>query len=75
MHVRREKYQIAVPQVEFLGYLIDASRLHPTAAKFQAIQQVLRPTNKMELQVLLGLLNFYMVLPLKVLLLSCCIGC
>uniref|UniRef100_A0A670HPH4 Gypsy retrotransposon integrase-like protein 1 n=1 Tax=Podarcis muralis TaxID=64176 RepID=A0A670HPH4_PODMU len=66
LKVKREKCQIAVPQVEFLGYLIDASGLHPTTSKIRAIQQAPIPKNKTELQAFLGLLNFYnMFLPHK----------
>uniref|UniRef100_A0A670I4V1 Gypsy retrotransposon integrase-like protein 1 n=1 Tax=Podarcis muralis TaxID=64176 RepID=A0A670I4V1_PODMU len=66
LKVKREKCQIAVPQVEFLGYLIDASGLHPTTSKIRAIQQAPTPKNKTELQAFLGLLNFYnMFLPHK----------
>ncbi|KAM5191470.1 uncharacterized protein ACMZJ9_018590 [Mantella aurantiaca] len=62
LKVKEEKCKIAVPQVEFLGYLIDASGLHPTQAKVQAIQEAPTPKNKTELQAFLGLLNFYSVL-------------
>lgn len=59
--MKMEKCQIAVPQVEFLGYLIDVSSLHPMETNVQAIKQVLTPTDKIELQTFLGLLNFYNV--------------
>ncbi|XP_033014646.1 uncharacterized protein K02A2.6-like, partial [Lacerta agilis] len=66
LKVKKEKCLIAVPQVEFLGYLINASGLHPTTSKIRAIQEAPIPKNKTELQAFLGLLNFYnMFLPHK----------
>lgn len=50
LKAKQEKCQIAMPQVEFLSYLVDASSLHPTAAKIQAIQQAPLPKTKMDLQ-------------------------
>lgn len=68
LKLKKEKCQIAVPQAEFLGYLVDTSRLHLTTAKVQAIQKAPTPTNKTELQAFLGLLNFYSIfLPHKAL--------
>lgn len=64
LKVKREKCHITVPQVKFLGYLVDASGQHPTEAKIKVIQLALIPKTKMDLQVFLGLLNFYgMLLP------------
>lgn len=59
LKVKKEKCKIAVTQVEFLGYLIDASGLHATKAKTQAIHETPTPRNKTELQAFLGLFNFY----------------
>lgn len=50
--------KLGVPQVEFLGYLIDAAGLHPAPSKVQAIRNAPTPTNKPDLQSFLGLLNF-----------------
>lgn len=55
------KCRIRVPQVEFLGFLLDAKGIHPTPSKTQAIQEVPAPSSKSELQAFLGLLNFYNV--------------
>ncbi|XP_032069735.1 uncharacterized protein K02A2.6-like [Thamnophis elegans] len=66
LKVKRDKCQIAVPQIEFLGFLIDGRGIHPTAAKTKAIVEAPAPTNRAELQTFLGLLNFYaMFLPHK----------
>lgn len=48
-----------VPQVEFLGYLIDGNGIQPTASKLRAIKEAPKPKTKAELQAFLGLLNFY----------------
>lgn len=59
--VKKEKCSIAVPQVKFLGFLVNSSGIHPTSSKTKAIQDVPAPSNKAELQAFLGLLNFYAV--------------
>lgn len=59
--VKKEKCHIAVPQVEFLGFLIDSVGLHPTTSKTKAIHEAPTPTSKAELQAFLGLLNFYTI--------------
>ncbi|XP_032067723.1 uncharacterized protein K02A2.6-like [Thamnophis elegans] len=61
LKVKRDKCQVAVAQIEFLGFLIDGSGIHPTAAKTKAIVEAPAPTNRAELQAFLGLLNFYAV--------------
>ncbi|XP_013912967.1 PREDICTED: uncharacterized protein LOC106541915 [Thamnophis sirtalis] len=49
----------SVKQVEFLGFLIDGQGIDPTPAKVSAIRNAPTPSSKAELQVFLGLLNFY----------------
>lgn len=44
-----------------MAYLEDTSSQHLTASKIRNIQQAPLPTNKIELQAFLGLLNFYNV--------------
>ncbi|XP_032069854.1 uncharacterized protein K02A2.6-like, partial [Thamnophis elegans] len=61
LKVKRDKCQVAVSQIEFLGFLIDGNGIHPTAAKTKAILEAPAPTNRAELQAFLGLLNFYAV--------------
>ncbi|XP_060543768.1 uncharacterized protein K02A2.6-like isoform X2 [Pantherophis guttatus] len=61
LRVRRDKCIIGVQEVEFLGYLIDGTGIHPTKAKVRAIHEAPAPKNKAELQAFLGLLNFYAV--------------
>lgn len=59
LQLKREKCTIGVPQVEFLGFLIDAQGIHPTPSKIAAIKHTPTPSCKSELQAFLGLLNFY----------------
>ncbi|KAL3226612.1 hypothetical protein MRX96_024816 [Rhipicephalus microplus] len=59
LKVKREKCQLGVAQVEFLGFRIDAEGIHSTPEKTQAILGAPRPSNKTELQAFLGLVNFY----------------
>ncbi|XP_032997840.1 uncharacterized protein LOC117042402 [Lacerta agilis] len=59
LKVKREKCFLGVPQVEFLGFLVDAKGIHPTSAKVTAIRSAPAPQSKKELQSFLGLLNFY----------------
>ncbi|KAL3179605.1 hypothetical protein MRX96_037985 [Rhipicephalus microplus] len=57
LKVKREKCQLGVAQVEFLGFRIDAEGIHPTPEKTQAILGAPRPSNKTELQAFLGLVT------------------
>ncbi|GBM29413.1 Uncharacterized protein K02A2.6 [Araneus ventricosus] len=45
--------------VEYLGFVMNASGIHPSDSKVRAIHEAPRPKNKTELQAFLGLLNFY----------------
>ncbi|KFD59948.1 hypothetical protein M514_27867, partial [Trichuris suis] len=56
---KKEKCLIGVKTVDFLGYRIDASGIHPSASKLEAIHKAPAPQNQQELQAFLGLLNFY----------------
>uniref|UniRef100_A0A5S6Q2K1 Reverse transcriptase domain-containing protein n=1 Tax=Trichuris muris TaxID=70415 RepID=A0A5S6Q2K1_TRIMR len=59
IRLKREKCVLGAESVTFLGYCIDAQGIHPTEEKVQAIHNAPRPSNKLELQSFLGLLNFY----------------
>ncbi|XP_026562019.1 uncharacterized protein K02A2.6-like, partial [Pseudonaja textilis] len=59
LRLKKEKCAIATRQVDFLGYKIDASGIHPLESKVRAIHEAPTPTSKTELQAFLGLLNFY----------------
>ncbi|KRX51725.1 Uncharacterized protein T09_7692 [Trichinella sp. T9] len=59
LRIKSDKCKFCLPRVEFLGFEIDATGIHPAKAKVQAIQDVPTPKNKQQLQAFLGLLNFY----------------
>lgn len=61
LKLKPDKCKLGVPQVEFLGYLVDVARLHPTPSKVLAIRNAPTPSSKPELQAFLGFLNFYNV--------------
>lgn len=61
LKVKRSKCIVAASKIEFLGFLIDGKGIHPTESKTNAILHGPAPTNKAELQVFLGLLNFYAI--------------
>ena len=46
-------------QVEYLGYKIDSSGIHPTNEKLEAIKNAPAPKDTSQLKAYLGLLNFY----------------
>ncbi|KFD50407.1 LOW QUALITY PROTEIN: hypothetical protein M513_08634 [Trichuris suis] len=59
LHARKEKCIFGVTSVDFLGHRIDASGIHPSKRKMEAIYNAPIPRNKRELQAFLGLPNFY----------------
>lgn len=59
LKLRLDKCTLSVPQVTYLGYLIDKNGIHPTKEKEQAIVQAPAPTHITQLRAYLGLLNFY----------------
>lgn len=59
LRVNKGKCAFAVPWVQFLGFVIDQSGIHPTKQKIDAIEGTPAPENVKELQAFLGLLNFY----------------
>ncbi|XP_060545241.1 uncharacterized protein K02A2.6-like [Pantherophis guttatus] len=61
LKLKKAKCKFGVPQVEFLGFLVDGSGIHPTPSKVEAIKKAPTPTCKAELQAFLGLLNFYSI--------------
>ncbi|KRZ77842.1 Transposon Tf2-6 polyprotein [Trichinella papuae] len=59
LRVNAEKCKFCLRRIEFLGFDIDASGIHPSKQKVAAIHNTPQPRNKKELQTFLGLLNFY----------------
>ncbi|KAK2708645.1 hypothetical protein QYM36_014295 [Artemia franciscana] len=54
----RSKCQIAVQSVRYFGHIIDNAGIKPDPEKLRAINEMLTPKLKEELQTLLGMLNF-----------------
>ena len=59
LKLKRSKCVIGVPEVVFLGFRINKDGIHPLQQKIDATEDAPSPTNKSELQVLLGIINFY----------------
>ena len=59
LRLNKSKCEFLLPQVEYLGHVIDESGLHPTQEKVKAIQDAPEPKNLMELCSFLGMINYY----------------
>ena len=57
--LNRDKCAFLLPQVEYLGHVIDGQGLHPTEEKVKAIKDAPRPKNVSELRAILGIINYY----------------
>lgn len=64
IRLNKEKCQWCLDEITYLGFKVNAKGIQPTDDKLGAIRAAPAPTNKLELQSYLGLLNFYrMFLP------------
>ena len=54
-----EKWSFSMDKVHYLGYIVDQHGIHVDLAKVQLIYDSLTPTTLTELQIFLGLANFY----------------
>jgi len=59
LQVKPEKCKFMKPSVEYLGHRIDASGIHTTTQKVEAILQAPRPRDVVQLRSFLGLLHYY----------------
>ncbi|UYV76646.1 K02A2.6-like [Cordylochernes scorpioides] len=59
LRLKKEKCHFYVPEIEFLGMIIDHKGIHPSEEKLRAIKDARPPSNKRELMYFLGLLNYY----------------
>ena len=59
IRARRAKCAFLCDSVEYLGHHIDATGLHTTTSKVEAISQAPQPRNVQELRSFLGLLHYY----------------
>src|SRR5207249_5205560 len=54
----RQIFSRSNPSIRPRGHLVDSSGVHPSEKKVRSIKNARNPTNKTELQVFLGLINF-----------------
>ncbi|KAL7297103.1 hypothetical protein TKK_0009525 [Trichogramma kaykai] len=59
LRLNLKKCYFMVPKLEVLGYVIDATGLHKSNTKVQAMVEAPQPKNTKELASFLGLVNFY----------------
>lgn len=59
VRLKREKCVFGTTEVVYLGYNIDAQGFHPVENKVQAVRDAPSPSNVSEVNVYLGLLNYY----------------
>jgi hypothetical protein len=58
--INLEKCVFAVDSFEFFGHVVSAQGARPITSYMEAVEQRLPPTTIRELQVFMGLVNFYM---------------
>ena len=59
LKLNKAKCAFLMPQVEYLGHIIDQHGLHPTKEKVKAIREAPQPHNVNELRSFLGIINYY----------------
>ena len=59
LHLKREKCNLMLPEVQYLGHKISAKRLEPTDEKIKAIREAPTPQNVTQLRSFLGAINYY----------------
>ena len=59
LKLNKAKCAFLMPQVEYLGHIIDQHGLHPTKEKVKAIREASQPHNVNELKSFLGIINYY----------------
>ena len=59
LRLNKEKCSFLLPQIEYLGHIIDAQGLHPTQEKVRAIKNSPKPKNVTELRSFFGMLTYY----------------
>ncbi|XP_065089799.1 uncharacterized protein K02A2.6-like [Ochlerotatus camptorhynchus] len=58
-HLRFEKCRVSLPQIKFLGHIIDKDGLRPDPAKTNAISEMPPPMNVSQLRSYLGAIKYY----------------
>ena len=59
LKLNKAKCSFLMPQVEYLGHIIDQYGLHPTEKKVKAIKEAPQPCNVNDLRAFLGIINYY----------------
>jgi hypothetical protein len=59
LYANLEKCSFGMNMVQYLGYIVDENGVHVDLAKIQVIRDWPSPTTLTELQIFLGLANFY----------------
>lgn len=59
LKLKKSKCTFAVPEVTFLGFMLNQHGVKPSEDKIRAMSEAPEPTNKQQLQAFLGLITFY----------------
>ena len=59
VRLRQEKCEFRLSELRYLSHRIDATGIHPTSDKIQALKQAPVPQNVSQLRAFLGLVNYY----------------
>ena len=59
LKLKKEKCYVSKPSVDFLGFRIDSTGVHPLDEKIKSIRDAPPPVDKAQLQSFLGLVNYY----------------
>ncbi|OON17816.1 hypothetical protein X801_06343, partial [Opisthorchis viverrini] len=59
LRIKKEKCDLLVDHVDYLGFRISAEGLAPLAEKIRPILEALQPKNKHELRSFLGMVNHH----------------
>lgn len=57
--LQTQKCELFLPQIKYLGFIVDEQGRRPDSTKIAAIKDIPIPRNKSELQAFLGLVNYY----------------
>ena len=58
LRLNPDKLIVGEREVDYFGHLISADGLKPDPSKLKAVQEMPPPTNKTELQTMLGMINY-----------------
>ena len=61
LKLQKEKCEVGVAQLTYLGETISGDGLKPDRRKVEAMQNMKRPANKTDLQRFLGMINYLVI--------------